>query len=213
MRNFEFYPLQPPVRLPLSRSFNRRQFIALAGAAGIGLVAPNRQAAVIAQDDGLTERLDAAVRAYVERDQFAGAVLVTRGGEPLLRTAYGPANRTTDEPNTPETGYQIASLTKAFTALACVQLQEAGKLSLDDPITRFLPEVTTRSWMVSRSRSGTCCRTPRACPISSASTTSRTRSPTRTPSISSSATSSSANWSSRPARSTPTATPATSTPG
>jgi CubicO group peptidase (beta-lactamase class C family) len=87
-------------------------------------------------------RIDAAMRAYVERDEFAGAVLVTRGGEPLLRSAYGPANRITNEPNKPETGYQIASLTKGFTALACVQLEVAGELALDDPISRYLPEVT-----------------------------------------------------------------------
>ena len=138
----EFHPIHIAAKSPLSCSISRRQFVAVAGAAGLGLVAPNRRATATAQSGEIAQRLDAAVRAYAERDEFAGAVLVTRGGEPLLRTAYEPANRTTDEPNTPETGYQIASLTKAFTALACVQLQEAGELSLDDPITRFLPEVT-----------------------------------------------------------------------
>jgi CubicO group peptidase (beta-lactamase class C family) len=87
------------------------------------------------------ERLDAVLQGYSEREEFAGTALVTRGGETLLRAGYGLANRETGEANTPELGYQIASLTKGFTALACVQLEEAGALSLDDPITEYLPEV------------------------------------------------------------------------
>ena len=126
----------------MHRPINRRRLLKLLGAGRVGVASPGVRARAAIQEADLGKQLDAAMRAYVERDEFAGAVLVTRGGEPLLRSAYGPANRLTRKPNTPETGYQIASLTKGFTALACVQLQEDGKLALDDPISQYLPEVT-----------------------------------------------------------------------
>lgn len=120
--------------------FNRRRFLALAPTAHrFPVRASAYNGTPIATD--LTDRLDAVVLPYAEAETFAGAVLVARGNEPLLRKGYGIANRITGAANTPETAYQIASLTKAFTALACVQLQTAGKLSLDDPITAYLPEV------------------------------------------------------------------------
>ena len=126
----------------MDHRISRRQFVSVVGATALSVASPHGLTRAAYQDVDFVERLDTAVRAYVERDEFAGAVLVTRGGEPLLRSAYGPANRIANAPNTPETGYQIASLTKGFTALACVQLQEAGNLTLEDPISRYLPEVT-----------------------------------------------------------------------
>jgi CubicO group peptidase (beta-lactamase class C family) len=131
--------LRPEIEM--HRLIHRRGLLKLFGAGSIGITVPGGQARAAIQNSDIEAQLDAAMRAYVQRDEFAGAVLVTRGGEPLLRSAYGPANRLLRKPNTPETGYQIASLTKGFTALACVQLQEAGKLTLDDPISRYLPEV------------------------------------------------------------------------
>lgn len=121
---------------------NRRGLIGFGAAAGARLARAGRGAAQgtpVGED--VRERLAAVVEPYAASGQFSGAVLVVRRGETLLRAGYGVADRVTGAANAPETAYQIASLTKAFTALACVQLEVAGRLSLDDPVTGYLPEV------------------------------------------------------------------------
>jgi CubicO group peptidase (beta-lactamase class C family) len=65
---------------------------------------------------------------------YSGTVIVTKGGEPLLRAAYGEANRELGVPNRPETKMRLGSVTKQFTAMAVLILAEQGKLKLDDRI-------------------------------------------------------------------------------
>jgi hypothetical protein len=72
-------------------------------------------------------------------DEFAGAVLVARHGKVLLQDAWGRADRKAGVANTPATRFRIGSMNKMFTAVATLQLVEAGKLKLDDPIGRHLP--------------------------------------------------------------------------
>jgi D-alanyl-D-alanine carboxypeptidase len=72
-------------------------------------------------------------------DEFAGAVLVARHGKVLLNDAWGRADRKAGVANTPETRFRIGSMNKMFTAVATLQLVEAHKLALDDPIGRYLP--------------------------------------------------------------------------
>jgi D-alanyl-D-alanine carboxypeptidase len=90
---------------------------------------------VNAQD--FVTRADKYVSGYVERRQFVGAVLVARNGKVLFEKGYGMADVTWDVPVTPQTKFNIGSLTKQFTGLAILQLAQAGKLSLDDPISRY----------------------------------------------------------------------------
>jgi D-alanyl-D-alanine carboxypeptidase len=73
-------------------------------------------------------------------DEFAGAVLVARHGKVLLQDAWGRADRTAGTANTPATRFRIGSMNKMFTAVATLQLVEAGKLKLDDPIGKHLPD-------------------------------------------------------------------------
>jgi D-alanyl-D-alanine carboxypeptidase len=70
--------------------------------------------------------------------EFAGAVLVARHGKVLLQDAWGRADRKAGVANTPATRFRIGSMNKMFTAVATVQLVEAGKLKLDDPIGKHL---------------------------------------------------------------------------
>jgi D-alanyl-D-alanine carboxypeptidase len=72
-------------------------------------------------------------------DEFAGAVLVARHGKVLLQEAWGRADRKTGTANTPATRFRIGSMNKMFTAVATLQLVEAHKLALDDPIGKHLP--------------------------------------------------------------------------
>jgi CubicO group peptidase (beta-lactamase class C family) len=71
-------------------------------------------------------------------DEFSGAVLVARHGKVLLQKAWGLADRKERTPDTPDTKFRIGSMNKMFTAVATLQLVEAGKLALDDPIGKHL---------------------------------------------------------------------------
>jgi D-alanyl-D-alanine carboxypeptidase len=72
-------------------------------------------------------------------DEFAGAVLVARHGKVLLNDAWGRADRKAGTANTPASRFRIGSMNKMFTAVATLQLVEAHKLALDDPIGQHLP--------------------------------------------------------------------------
>lgn len=75
------------------------------------------------------------------RTGFSGAVLVARGGRIEAEAGLGYADRDAKRANTPDTRFEIASITKSFTAIAILQLEVAGKLELDDPIAKHLPGV------------------------------------------------------------------------
>lgn len=86
----------------------------------------------------------AALDEYLRRataNGFSGAVLVARDGKILLRKGYGWSDKTNKIPITAETFFDIGSHTKAFTATAIMQLEEQGKLSTTDPITKYFSNV------------------------------------------------------------------------
>jgi D-alanyl-D-alanine carboxypeptidase len=72
--------------------------------------------------------------------EFAGAVLVARHGKVLFQDAWGRADRKAGVANTPATRFRIGSMNKMFTAVATLQLVEAHKLELDDPIGQHLAD-------------------------------------------------------------------------
>lgn len=69
---------------------------------------------------------------------FSGTVLVARDGEIILNRGYGLANRKASLPNTRDTVFAIGSLTKQFTAAAILRLEEQGKLSTQDLLSKYL---------------------------------------------------------------------------
>jgi D-alanyl-D-alanine carboxypeptidase len=87
--------------------------------------------------DPLVVQTHAAVQALVEKNEFSGAVLVAKGGKPLFREGFGLANREHDVPVKPDTIFRLGSITKQFTAAAIMQLSEAGKLSVDDQVSKY----------------------------------------------------------------------------
>lgn len=90
--------------------------------------------------DTAMERLEALMRDY--RGQVPGAsVLVLRDGQPLVRRGWGLADLEAGIPAGPHTNYRLASVTKQFTAAAVLLLAEDGRLSLDDPVRRWLPSL------------------------------------------------------------------------
>lgn len=88
----------------------------------------------------LTRRVDAYVGPYVRSRNFSGAVLIAHGDRVLVRKAYGLANEELGVPNAPETRFHIASVSKSFTAAAVLRLEEQGRLRVQDPLARFVPD-------------------------------------------------------------------------
>lgn len=80
--------------------------------------------------------LDSALSALTESGGFRGAARVESGGEVLLDSAYGEDGA--GVPLTTETAFQIASISKSFTAVAVLLLVEQGRLSLNDPLASFV---------------------------------------------------------------------------
>lgn len=80
------------------------------------------------------------MQAQVEVNNFSGTVLVTKNGSVLLKKAYGLADYEWNIKNTVDTKFQLASVTKQFTATAILLLVEKGKLSLNDHLSKFFPD-------------------------------------------------------------------------
>jgi D-alanyl-D-alanine carboxypeptidase len=91
-------------------------------------------------DGQIANRLEAYLKPFVETGNLTGTVLVARKGRVLFRHSYGMANYELQVPNSPETRFHLASVSKAFTAAAILQLQEQGRLSVADPVSRFVPD-------------------------------------------------------------------------
>jgi CubicO group peptidase (beta-lactamase class C family) len=83
--------------------------------------------------------LDALLAQYHRQGQISGSALVRRKGQTLLDRGYGAADRANGRPNTPETAFQLASVSKQLTAAAILLLQEQGALSVQDSLATWLP--------------------------------------------------------------------------
>ena len=97
-------------------------------------------APVAATESALAERLDATIGADYKAGDPGITVLVARDGKPLFRKAYGMADVEKKLPLTPEMSLRLGSITKQFTAVAILMLAEDGKLSVQDDITKHLPD-------------------------------------------------------------------------
>jgi D-alanyl-D-alanine carboxypeptidase len=88
----------------------------------------------------LAREADKVMRDEVERGSFSGVALISRGGRVLFEKAYGLADAEWNIPNTASTKFRIGSITKSFTAVLVMQLEQAGRLSLEDPVCRYIDE-------------------------------------------------------------------------
>jgi D-alanyl-D-alanine carboxypeptidase len=90
------------------------------------------------------KELISAVRAFLEEktraDEFSGVVLVAKDARILFHEAYGDADREKKIPNRKDTKFNLGSINKNFTRVAIHQMEKQGKLSLGDPIKKFLPD-------------------------------------------------------------------------
>jgi CubicO group peptidase (beta-lactamase class C family) len=83
--------------------------------------------------------IDRQLSQMTERGEFSGSVLIARDGKILLSKGYGLADRENNIPNTPQTQFCIASVTKPFTAMAVLILQDRGLLDVQDPFCNYYP--------------------------------------------------------------------------
>src|SRR5215813_7049247 len=91
----------------------------------------------------LTARMDkAAADALARTGVPSASVAVVKDGRIAYIKAYGDARLDPKTPATSQMRYSIGSISKQFTAAAILMLQEQGKLSLDDKVAKFVPDLT-----------------------------------------------------------------------
>jgi len=86
-------------------------------------------------------RIDSLFAKWDSPDKPGASVALVHNGNIILKKGYGSANLEYGIPNTPNTVFHIASISKQFTVFALLLLEEEGKLSLEDDIRKWIPEV------------------------------------------------------------------------
>ena len=94
---------------------------------------------------GVAERADATIDAALENNIVGCVVLINQGGERVYARAAGYADREAGTPVTEDTIFRLASITKPIVATTALRMIDLGLLSLDDPLTNYLPFFTPRA--------------------------------------------------------------------
>ena len=107
-----------------------------------GLIAsvPGQQNMAQPSNDEFTKKVDAFLSQWDKPDMPGGSVGVVKDGKLVYKRGFGMANLDYDVPNTPTTLFNMASVSKAFTATSVALLARQGKLSLDDDVRKYVPE-------------------------------------------------------------------------
>ena len=92
----------------------------------------------------LEEQLDTYINAQYTAETPGLSVLVAKDGKAIYSKGFGMANLENSVPNAPEHVFEIGSITKQFTAVAILMLEEQGKLSVNDEMTKYIPEYPTQ---------------------------------------------------------------------
>ncbi|MBL7129052.1 MAG: serine hydrolase [Ignavibacteria bacterium] len=87
-----------------------------------------------------TDKIDEVVDHFVKLDQFSGTILIAKDGNILYAKAFGEANKDHHVKNKINTKFNIGSIGKTFTGTAIMQLAEKGKLDVNDPVVKYLPD-------------------------------------------------------------------------
>ena len=89
----------------------------------------------------LSRQVDELFSRHVKKESPGCAVAVIRSGRIVYERGYGMANLDFDIPNSPATVFNVASMAKQFTAMSIALLAQQGKISLDDDIRKYIPEI------------------------------------------------------------------------
>ena len=93
----------------------------------------------------LGEWTDSYVKGLAPAKHFRGTIVAEQNGHVVFEKSYGTAVEEWQIPNSPATKFEIASLSKQFTAAAILQLADSGKLNVEDPVSKYYPEAPS-SW-------------------------------------------------------------------
>ena len=88
--------------------------------------------------DDLAKKVDVFLSQWDKNDMPGCSVGVIKDGRLVYKRGFGMANLDYDVPNTPSTLFNLASMSKQFTAMSIAHLAQQGKLSLDDDIRRYV---------------------------------------------------------------------------
>jgi CubicO group peptidase (beta-lactamase class C family) len=91
-------------------------------------------------EDAQLRQIGAWLKTLGDAEVFSGVVVIARDGKPVFVAAYGYADRDRKIPNTLDTPFLLGSMNKLFTGLAIGRLVEQGKLSYEDPLSKFVPD-------------------------------------------------------------------------
>ena len=92
------------------------------------------------QGNSIEASVDRYLAPFIQMKDFSGTILIAKNDKILLRKSFGAANYELSVPNKPQTKFQIASLSKTFTAAAIVLLEKNGHLRLDEALSKFIPD-------------------------------------------------------------------------
>lgn len=87
----------------------------------------------------LAVKVDELLSTLQSKNEFSGSVLLSKDDNIIINCGYGYANREHQVKNTPDTIFRIGSITKQFTAMAIMMLEEQGVLRVDENLMRFTP--------------------------------------------------------------------------
>lgn len=87
------------------------------------------------------QKIDSLLNNLYIKGQINGNFLVADNGEVIYKKSFGLANETTKQPLNENSIFEIASVSKQFTAMAIMILHEKGELNLDDELSKFIPEL------------------------------------------------------------------------
>src|SRR5215469_16916867 len=94
-------------------------------------------------DSGLDRKISDKINATLRESRASSAsVVLVLDGKVAFAKAFGNANLDPLRPATTETRYAVGSISKQFTAASVLLLQEQGKLSLDDKVAKYFPDLT-----------------------------------------------------------------------
>src|SRR5438552_16074968 len=115
---------------------------------GLLLVALAFNTAAVESEPPASQEVTAAMKPYLDSYKLAGVVslIADKSGKVHYKNLLGYADVEAKKPITEDNVFWIASMTKMFAGASIMMLVDEGKVSLDDPVTKFIPQLT--NWMV-----------------------------------------------------------------